>query len=247
MNIQRFFGKNSREALNAVKSALGEDAIILSNRAVNGGNEIMAFREEDMDIMLSEQAPPINADTAAISLLQHINNKKMAEELNNAEIDNIDEIIQIEEAAAKIKLETTLDETIKATKLERTKRVPASLDLPSDEVTQQLITQKNISVMLNEMREMRRSVETQLTTISWSNMSAEKSKVLNRLLGSGFCAALSRYLVEKMPEKLNDAESLKWVKNVLSNNLNALENENEVLDQGGIFALIGPKRRPLPN
>jgi flagellar biosynthesis protein FlhF len=177
MNIQKFYGKNSREALNAVKKALGEDAIILSNRAINGGNEIMAFLEEDLSAELDHHAMQINPNAAAISFLEHLNNKKLAQELDN-EIENIDEIIEIEETAAKIKLETNLDEAIKPAKHERTKRTPASLDLPSDEVTQQLITQKNIASMLNEMREMRRSVETQLTTISWSNISQKNQKYL---------------------------------------------------------------------
>ena len=238
MNIQRFYGKNSREALSAVKKALGEDAIILSNRAVNGGNEIMAFKEEDMNAMITNQAPQINADTAAISLLDHVNNK-LAQELNT-EVDNADEIIEIEAVAAKVKQQTTSIDTVKATKQERSKRAPASLELPTDEATNQLIAHNNIATMLSEMREMRRSVETQLTTISWSNMNAEKSKILNRLLDAGFCAAISRQLVEKLPENLNDIDSLKWIKTVLSKNLNTLENETEVLDQGGIFALIGP-------
>jgi flagellar biosynthesis protein FlhF len=55
MNIKRFFGKNSREALGLVKKALGENAIILSNRSVNGGNEIMAFKEEDINALIHEE------------------------------------------------------------------------------------------------------------------------------------------------------------------------------------------------
>ncbi len=55
MNIKRFFAKNSREALSMVKKELGEDAVILSNRAVDGGNEILAFREEDIESMISDE------------------------------------------------------------------------------------------------------------------------------------------------------------------------------------------------
>src|SRR5450830_1030904 len=55
MNIKRFFAKNSREALSMVKRELGEDAVILSNRAVDGGNEILAFREADIESMISEE------------------------------------------------------------------------------------------------------------------------------------------------------------------------------------------------
>jgi len=53
MNIRRFFGKNSREALTIVRKELGDDAVILSNRAVAGGNEIMAFREVEMNVMVN--------------------------------------------------------------------------------------------------------------------------------------------------------------------------------------------------
>ena len=55
MNLKRFFGKNSREALNMVRRALGENAVIISNRAFEGGNEIIAVREEDMKDVYKRQ------------------------------------------------------------------------------------------------------------------------------------------------------------------------------------------------
>lgn len=42
MNISRFFGSTNREALRQVRLALGPDAMIVSNRRVNGGVEILA-------------------------------------------------------------------------------------------------------------------------------------------------------------------------------------------------------------
>lgn len=42
MNISRFFGATSREAMRQVRMALGEEALIVSNRRVNGGVEILA-------------------------------------------------------------------------------------------------------------------------------------------------------------------------------------------------------------
>jgi flagellar biosynthesis protein FlhF len=56
MNIKRFFGKNSKLALAKVREALGEDAVILSNRSVKGGNEIMAFSAEEMDAIAPTEA-----------------------------------------------------------------------------------------------------------------------------------------------------------------------------------------------
>src|SRR5690554_5794722 len=42
MNISRFFGSTNREALRQVRLALGPDALIVSNKRVNGGVEILA-------------------------------------------------------------------------------------------------------------------------------------------------------------------------------------------------------------
>lgn len=64
MNIKRFFGKNSKLALAQVREALGDDAVILSNRTVKGGNEIMAFSEADMESLASadDTEVTLNAD-----------------------------------------------------------------------------------------------------------------------------------------------------------------------------------------
>ena len=58
MNVRKFFAKTSREALNMVKKELGENAIILSNRAVEGGNEIIASAEDDMDKLINAASSP---------------------------------------------------------------------------------------------------------------------------------------------------------------------------------------------
>ncbi|PTC00874.1 flagellar biosynthesis protein FlhF [Thalassospira xiamenensis] len=47
MKIKRFFAKDMRTALNDVKLALGADAVIMSNKRVNGGVEIVAAIDPD--------------------------------------------------------------------------------------------------------------------------------------------------------------------------------------------------------
>ena len=43
MSPRKFFGATSREVLATVRQALGDDALIVSNRPVNGGSEITAL------------------------------------------------------------------------------------------------------------------------------------------------------------------------------------------------------------
>ena len=48
MNVKRFVGKNTREAMAQVRAAYGEEAVLLSNRAVPGGVEILAMPSADV-------------------------------------------------------------------------------------------------------------------------------------------------------------------------------------------------------
>lgn len=48
VKVNRYIGKTAREALAAVKAELGPDAVVLSNRQVAGGVEIMAMSPDQM-------------------------------------------------------------------------------------------------------------------------------------------------------------------------------------------------------
>ena len=250
MNIKRFFGKNSREALSMVRKALGEDAVILSNRTVNGGNEIMAFKEEDMNAMVSSGADQSNAGdyqdtsssapsyessepTTLLSLLNK-NNRTQAAEFNNSESFN--------RRAGGARLDNTRTDNFKLDEYTEAGIQTAPVHLSSSQVTPQQASQQ-MADMLNEMRNMRSVIESQLTSISWGNIQQRdpiKSQVLSSLLAAGFSAALSRALAEKLPANLDGEKAMTWIRAILAKNLNTIENETEVLDQGGIFALIGP-------
>jgi len=65
MKIKRFFAADIRQAMKMVKEELGADAVIMSNRAVEGGIEIVAardFDEQSIQNKLQEQAvePKVN-------------------------------------------------------------------------------------------------------------------------------------------------------------------------------------------
>jgi len=48
MNVKKFTAATSREALRKVRDALGPDAVILSNRPVDGVVEILALDNDDV-------------------------------------------------------------------------------------------------------------------------------------------------------------------------------------------------------
>lgn len=60
MKIKRFFAADIRQAMRMVKEELGADAVIMSNRSVDGGIEIVAardFDEQSIQNKLQEQTP----------------------------------------------------------------------------------------------------------------------------------------------------------------------------------------------
>ncbi|HAK91586.1 MAG TPA: flagellar biosynthesis protein FlhF, partial [Massilia timonae] len=97
--------------------------------------------------------------------------------------------------------------------------------------------------MMSEIRAMRGLMETQLAELSW-NATAQrephKATVLREMLAAGFSATLARFLIEKMPATKDAAEAMRWVKTVLARNLTTIGNEDALLEQGGVYALVGP-------
>jgi flagellar biosynthesis protein FlhF len=68
MNVRKFTANTSREAWRMVREALGPDAVILSNRTVDGGVEILALAGEDMASLAEPviEKPAISAQTLSV-------------------------------------------------------------------------------------------------------------------------------------------------------------------------------------
>jgi len=247
MNIRRFFGNNSREALGMVRKALGENAVILSNRAVNGGNEIMAFKEEDMQAMVARESDESHVLGQQHQLSQDQQEPKTLRSLLNQSNRTPTLDVQASRNAA-IAAENNERNVLRAKMAKAaaaaTVAAPAATTAAKPvTATAAASTSQQMSAMLNEMRDMRSVIEAQLTTIAWGNIQQRdpiKSKVLSMLLAAGFSATLSRQLAENLPPNQDSAQALTWVKAILARNLNTIENETEILDRGGVFALIGP-------
>jgi flagellar biosynthesis protein FlhF len=96
--------------------------------------------------------------------------------------------------------------------------------------------------MMTELRDMRSMLESQLAEISWGAQAKRepmKAAVMREMLAASFSASLARYLVGKMPEGA-DIDGLAWIKSILTRNLSTIADDNALLDEGGVFALLGP-------
>lgn len=230
MNIKRFFGKNAREALAQVKLALGEDAIIIANRSVNGGTEIMAMLESDVAASQPQAQPP-QADHTR-TLLDFVANKEAPKPAQRPVTAPPLETMAVPSPA----------------KAEQEEAIVHLLKQHSEEQTHayQLATktvEEKMQDMMYEMRHMRQHFESQMSAMTWQHHlqnNPAKSKVLSTLLSASFSAALSRQIAEKLPAHIDVNKAGAWAKEIIGRNLLTLDDDQEMLERGGIFALVGP-------
>ena len=216
MNVKKFTAATSREALRKVRDALGPDAVILSNRPVDGVVEILALASDDV---------------ASVASPAH--ETEMAQPRPSLTLPP--ESYANRRAPAGAPVPEQFDMSMMATQM--SSMMQQALAQAKDTAAAEM------SGMMSEIRAMRGLMETQLAEISWSTTQQrepQKTTVLREMLAAGFSASLSRYLIEKLPSGKDEAQSLAWIKTVLSRNLNAISNEDEILEKGGVFALVGP-------
>ncbi len=186
MNVKKFFAGSSRQALQLVRQGLGPDALILSNRAVEGGVEILAVAQGDLPPQAAVQAAPrARQDKAADS---------------------------------------------------GRRPQPA---VPASAAAQDPVSRS----LASEIKSMRGLLEEQLVYQAWDMAQRRepgKTRVLRDLLHAGFSAALARQFLAKMPPALEPEQRLGWVKAVLGHNLRIVNAADEIVERGGVYALVGP-------
>ncbi len=183
MKIKRFVAQDMRQALRMVREALGEDAVILSNKSVEGGIEL----------------------TAAVDLVEDIT------------ADTIDQRIPVDEQVSR-KAPKGSDAT--------------SVDQPQADA---------LDDMRREMHNLRRWMQAELSGLSWYDLgqrAPHSQELLGRLMALGINAELARRLSERVSD-VDDIEKA-WHKAlfVLAGELSVFE--SDLLEQGGVVALVGP-------
>ncbi|MHB1353460.1 MAG: flagellar biosynthesis protein FlhF [Thiobacillus sp.] len=196
MNVKRIVAKTSREAMRQLRDALGPDAVILSNRAVDGGVEVLALAAEDIAAM----APPA-----------------------------------VEPAPAEVRVPSTRDE-VEAPAVTFKRRLVERVAVPSQDSAE--LAQS----VLCEIKSMQTRLESQLADLTWRDLPGRDpagAAVMRDMLAAGFSATLAREMLESLP-KGEGEQAQTWMRNTLMKRLQVMQTENDMLDGGGVFALMGP-------
>jgi flagellar biosynthesis protein FlhF len=261
MNVKKFTAPTSREALRKVREALGPDAVILSNRPMDGVVEILALANDDAASLASpvDDAPPgaphldlddgyaaapvqrPPAQFAAPRTAAPITRPAVAEPAPMPRAPFAPSMSHMQPAMAP--MHQPIHQPMQQP-LQPAVDLASITALVSEAVNSaKANAAAEMHGMMSELRAMRGMMETQLAELSWGSAQQRephKAAVLRELLAAGFSTTLARRLLDKLPAGRSAEDCLRWIHTVLARNISALSTEDALIGRGGVFALVGP-------
>ncbi|RUO30251.1 flagellar biosynthesis protein FlhF [Aliidiomarina soli] len=237
MKIKRFFGKDMRSALAEVKETLGPDAVIMSNKRVNGGVEIMAAFDQEPD----PKGKNGNATKGKAI--------RGGEEKKEAIANSLEALLARQEEGTKAAGGETNDEAQRAEPSaangqQRTngsssgKHAEASTDFKMRPLEDHDAT---ISAMKSDMSAIRQMLEQQVSGLMWQEIERNeptRAMLIKKLMRLGFTEQVADQISCFIPEGLNDEQAWEQTLDLIEGQIGTTK--NDILSQGGVVALVGP-------
>jgi flagellar biosynthesis protein FlhF len=243
--IKKFHATTTREALRLVRDALGANAIILSNRQVAGGVEIIAVADLDMAALSSQAEPaqlplaPPTGPPAVTSLMEHLAQRE-ASLIHPVRPEPEREVVEPPPPAVDEPrpAEVTAPVTTATTKEQTPSPAPAQ---PPPNGSQE--PPGAMQELVREMRMLRGMVEGQLAGFAWGETARRdpvRAEAMKRLLAAGFSTALSRQLLDNLPAEADTDKAVRWLRAAIAHNVKIAGQGDDILEQGGVYAVVGP-------
>jgi len=255
MKMKRYFAADARTALRELREEQGDEAIILSNRKVSGGVEIIAALDyEDSLESASLGNPSMLTETinepkdAANEATKRPRNEKPAEpgarqqtsafaaELDDSPLDN-----SALDDSSSAHRELQADSESSGFNLDDDSRYGDSFDDKPIDRDRIDATEKNLEKIQDELKGLRNIMEAPMMQLSWGELERVQplyAGLLKQLMKLGLSAQLCETIAEKMLEqglhKHSWLESLKMLADMLP------VADEDLMRDGGIISLIGP-------
>jgi len=262
VNVKRYFARTAREAMALVRAELGEDAVVLKNRPVDGGVEILALAGAELEASADERSgaastrsapPPASAATMSTVHFENYVRERQQRRLAEEQAQRAEQPLERMPAGDFAPLGSSSDvfapsgssatfapapavpaweAAMPAAQAHDAERLPESR---SDRIDTQ--------ALMAELREMRGALSDQLESLSWFEGVRRRpgqSRMLRRLLQAGFSPSLSRTLANHLPADFGEEDAERWLREALVRNLRIDSPEHTIFDAGGTYALLGP-------
>ncbi|MCU7931503.1 MAG: flagellar biosynthesis protein FlhF [Candidatus Thiodiazotropha sp. (ex Codakia rugifera)] len=217
MKIRRFFASDMRQALRHVREALGADAVILSNKSVQGGVELVAAVDYDESAFNSTQPTSIETQSPPPS-----NNRPSHSPAIKAPYATMQDAV---------------DELPKPAPDNTQSNPDHRQEQPRVEWSQDPVLRE----MRREMQALRRMMENELSELTWRDLGHRRPQtqdLMRRLMGLGLDASHCKELAYRVEDAETPEQAWRQAVTQLINEIPTVK--KDLLDQGGILALVGP-------
>ena len=96
--------------------------------------------------------------------------------------------------------------------------------------------------LMKELQSMKELIEDRFNTLAWLGQARQnpiQSTLMLKLIRAGYSPALSRAVLEHLPEHLGAQDAVRWLMEVLERNLRTDAQTLPLYEEGGIFAMVG--------
>jgi flagellar biosynthesis protein FlhF len=255
MKIKRFVAKDMRSALTEVKEFLGPDAIILSNKKVAEGVEIVAAIDNEAAPVVAQAKPALQrteprfqvtvadeeqAEPAADSL-QALLSRQMQKHQGNGSANSasvkpakptLNRQAQPERQPAFERQNSGSGQAVtnaQLTELSKLQQQQASL------------MQSQMDSMRNEMLSMRQLLQHQVSGLMWQDLARRepvRALVIENLQQLGLSEQMADQLACFMSEDMNATDAWQAGLELLAGQISTTN--DDILRRGGVVALVGP-------
>lgn len=240
MNVQRFTGRNAREAMAKVRAAFGVQAVVLANRPIPEGVEILAI--PGVEFSAGAGIP----DAGSIESVRKSPERHRVAPMSTMSFENyVRERQKRQDAEPPTALAGDSPEVLAAAAKPCTKELgeSATTEKPSAKRPADRPAEGMGETLIKELRCMQSALSSQLASLAWFDAvrrSPVQTQLLRLLLGNGFSPGLARHLVDRMPVEHGSVQSTDWIRNVIAQNLRCAGEDDGIAQTGGIYALVGP-------
>ena len=246
--VKKFHAATTRDALRMVRDALGANAIILSNRQVEGGVEIIAVADLDMAALAEQAEPVFNAPRRSPPAAPPAAAKPATRHEPDPGLTSLADYLAQREGSV-IRPTPSRKPAAEATPPHRPPATqPAGPEEPArpaaaPPATGPVEDSPVMQELAQEMRLLRTLVEGQLAGLAWNDTcrrEPQRAEIMKLLMAAGFSPALTRQILDRMPAELDATRALKWIQAAIVKNLKIAAPVDDLIDRGGVYALVGP-------
>lgn len=246
MKIKRYLDKDMRHVLRQVREDQGPDAVILSNRRVEEGIEVIAAIDYDEALvkhaLTGSSASDVSSDDLARFAQQSVADAEPVASTPDIVRANLTQTPTDTAATANASINIAIDDDLDADEAPAFEDALHRADKAQSQssVAARTVPSATIEKMQEELSSLRGLLESQLSGLVWRDSSRrfpQRVQVLRNLAKLGISSDIANIIVNRMPP-IDDDEIWKTPLSTLAQAIPVAP--SNLIMQGGVAALIGP-------